>query len=264
MSQIVKKIYKKLFKPATRTTPYVCVVCNSKNISFNRIPDKYLKQFDNAGFEHSIFLFETLNILEYACSNCGSPDRDRLYGIYLNKLLANTQLDNYKVLDIAPTKNLSDYLLRHIPKENYRTADLFMEGVDDKVDLQNMDIYTDDQWDLVICSHVLEHVEDDQKALKEIYRVLKPGGKAILMAPINLGLDKSVEAEVNKNYTEIERWRHFGQEDHMRLYSKKDFVERIESAGFNLKQLDVSHFGTQVYSTNGLNERSVLYIGEKL
>jgi len=264
MSPSVKKIYKKLFKPNSSLTPFACSVCDTKNITFNRFPDKYLKQFDNAGFEHSIFLFETLNILQYACSNCGSPDRDRLYSIYLNTLFGNAQLDTYMVLDIAPTKILSEFLLKHIPKNNYRTADLFMEGVDDKVDLQNMDIYEDNLWDLVICSHVLEHVDDDIKALREIYRVLKPGGKAILMAPINLGLKESVEADVNKAYSEQERWRHFGQDDHMRLYSKKDFVNRIESVGFGLKQLDMSHFGAEKYKTYGLNEKSVLYIGEKI
>jgi ubiquinone/menaquinone biosynthesis C-methylase UbiE len=91
---------------------------------------------------------------------------------------------------------------------------------------------------LVICSHVLEHVPDDIQALSEIYRVLKKGGVAILMAPINLGLEKSFEAEKDKHYTVSERWKYFGQDDHERLYSKNDFIQRIKSVGFNLEEIE--------------------------
>lgn len=93
-------------------------------------------------------------------------------------------------MDIAPTEHLKNYLNSKVLAQNYRSADLFMKDVDDNVDIQAMDIYPDNSWDLVICSHVLEHVPDDIKALSEIYRVLKKGGVAILMAPINLGLEK--------------------------------------------------------------------------
>ena len=266
MAQLEKKVNRFLTKAGLikRKTPYSCSVCDQDNIYFNPLAQKYHRQFYNAGFIHSIYLFETLNIFDYACSNCNAPDRDRLYALYLNDIFSNTDTRTISLLDIAPTENLSQYLLRNIKRENYRTADLMMEGVDDKVDIQDMHIYKTDMWDFVICSHVLEHVKDDSKALQEIFRILKPGGKAILMAPINLGLDKSYESEPNKKYSEEERWRYFGQDDHERLYSKNDFISRIESAGFKLHQLDINHFGATTFTQYGISKKSVLYIGEKI
>ena len=262
MSYTLKKIYNKIFRVSPKT-PNECSVCGSTNVIFRPLPEKYFRAFDKAGFIHSIFLFETLNIFDYACSKCNAPDRDRLYALYFNEILSN-EVKNFMFLDIAPVAHLSEFLLKRIPRKSYRTADLLMEHVDDNVDIQNMSNYDDQSFDFVLCSHVLEHVENDIKALNELYRVLKPGGKSLLMAPINLGLEKSVEADLNKNYSEEERWKYFGQDDHLRLYSKNDFISRIESAGFNLKQLDINYFGPEVFKTYGINAKSVLYIAEKI
>lgn len=262
MRYILKKIYRQFFKSSPKT-PYKCSVCGNSNVEFKALPEKYLRAFDKAGFVHSIFLFETLNIFNYACSKCNAPDRDRLYALYLSELLKTAE-NNFMFLDIAPVTHLSDFILKYIPKKSYRTADLLMEGVDDNIDMQNMSVYNDNSYNFVLCSHVLEHVESDIKALKEIYRILKPGGKALLMAPINLGLKKSIEADLNKTYTEKERWRYFGQDDHLRLYSKNDFIDRIISVGFNLKPLDINHFGSETFKTYGINNKSVLYIAEKI
>lgn len=263
MHKIAKKIYQKVFKTNPKT-PYKCSVCGFNNITFKPLPEKYFRQLDDSGFIHSIFLFETLNLFNYACSNCNAPDRDRLYALYFNEYFKDLDINNFKLLDIAPVNHLSEFLLQFFPKKNYRTADLYMDGVDDKIDLQNMNIYEDNSWDFVLCSHVLEHVEDDVKALSEIHRILKPQGKAILMVPINLGLAQSIEADQTKTYTDIERWKYFGQDDHQRLYSKEDFISRIESVGFRLKQLDLNYFGEEVFKTYGINKKSVLYIGEKI
>jgi len=84
-----------------------------------------------------------------------------------------------------------------------------------------------------------------------------------LMAPINLGLEKSFEAEKDGQYTISERWKYFGQDDHERLYSKNDFIQRIKSVGFNLEELDKSYFGESVFKKYGISSGSVLYIGKK-
>lgn len=266
MKRFTKKIYKLLIKLKfiKKRTPYKCSVCNKDNIFFHALAQKYHRQFSSVGFIHSIYLFETLNLFEYACSNCNSADRDRLYALYFNKNLKGKDVSKIKLLDIAPTNTLRKYLLTHFKKKNYRTADLLMENVEDKVDVQNMSIYEDNTWDFIICSHVLEHVKDDKKALNELYRVLKPAGKAILMAPINLGLEKSFEADPEKNYSDEERWRYFGQDDHERIYSKTDFVERIKDSGFKLHQLDINYFGEKTFIQYGIDKKSVLYIGEKI
>lgn len=255
---LLRKIKRKLIAPKGN---FSCSICGKENVRLNPLPEKYWRTFAKEGFIHSIFLFETLNLFEYSCANCAASDRSRLYALYLDKFFEKSK--NAKVLDIAPTEHLKNYLNRHVQPQNYRSADLFMEDVDDNVDIQAMDIYPNDTWDLVICSHVLEHVPDDVKALSEIYRVLKKGGAAILMAPINLGLEKSIEAEKDRKYTISERWKYFGQDDHERLYSKNDFMQRIKSVGFELEELDVNYFGASVFKKYGINPKSVLYIGRK-
>jgi len=263
VTKFLKKVYRKAFN-LKQKTPYKCPVCATKNIRFNSLPEKYLRAFDRTGFVHSIFLFETLNIFQYSCSNCNASDRERLYAMYLSKEIFGNGSKEIKVLDIAPVQQLTAFLKKHLSDSNYRTADLFMKGVDDNIDIQHMDIYEDSSWDFVICSHVLEHVKNDEKALSEIYRVLKPGGRAILMAPINLGLNESVEAAPDKTYTEDERWKYFGQDDHERLYAKQDFIDRITNANFKVNQLGIDYFGEDLFKTFGIHKRSILYIGEKL
>jgi len=140
--------------------------------------------------------------------------------------------------------------------------DLFMAGVDDKVvDITNMSIYADNRFHLIVCSHVLEHIEDDRKAMAELYRVLNPAGFAIVMVPINLWLKEDFEDPVKT--TEAERWRYFGQNDHVRVYSKAGFVGKLTAVGFKVAQLGIDYFGAEVFERNGIHPRSVLYIARK-
>jgi glycosyltransferase involved in cell wall biosynthesis len=119
-----------------------------------------------------------------------------------------------------------------------------------------------DSFDALICSHVLEHVADDRQALSELYRVLKPGGWGILMVPIILTLE---EIDEDPQVTdEAERWRRFGQFDHVRLYNKSGFVDRVEAAGFVVRQLGMAYFGEAAFQQLGLTKTSVLYVAEKL
>ncbi|AUP78182.1 class I SAM-dependent methyltransferase [Flavivirga eckloniae] len=261
MFKILKKIKRKIKKPRGS---FSCSVCGTDAVNLMPLPQKYLRSFDKFGFVHSIFLFETLNLFNYSCEKCSSADRSRLMALYLTDYFNKNNADkSLSLLDIAPTKHLQDYFKKHIVSGKYRTADLAMEGVDDKIDIQDMKLYEDNTWDVIICSHVLEHVKNDQKAIDEIYRVLKEGGIAILMVPIILEIDKSVEADKNKSYTEAERWKYFGQEDHERLYSKSDFMERITNSGFKMNALDINYFGKEVYERFGISRTSVLYVVKK-
>src|SRR5438876_10959977 len=122
-------------------------------------------------------------------------------------------------------------------------------------------VYDDNRFDFFICSHVLEHVLDDRKALTEMYRILKPGGKGILMVPIVLTI-----SEIDEDPTvldEGERWRRFGQNDHVRLYSKEGFIERVANAGFTIHQYGKEFFGEELLTRNGITLKSVLYVVEK-
>ncbi len=143
---------------------------------------------------------------------------------------------------------------------DYKTADLMMGGVDYKVDMIDMP-FEGEIFDFFICSHVLEHVDSDDQAIKELYRVTKPGGCGILMAPIIVGLEKTVEDPTVKD--EVGRWRLFGQNDHVRLYAHGDYVNKIRSHGFRVEEFGEEYFGEEVFRLLGLKHTSILYVVNK-
>lgn len=261
IQKFLYRIKKKLLK--NRKT-FSCSVCGMHKVQMLPLSPSFIQAYKDHDFIFPIEQFETLNIKNYSCSNCGATDRSRLIALFVGNHLEKRNPKNFKFLDIAPANNLGNFLKNKLTQGSYRTADLFMENVDDKIDMQNMHQYQDNSWDAILCSHVLEHVKDDSKALKEMFRVLDKNGIAILLAPIVLNIDKSSEAVKGKNYTEAERWKFFGQDDHERIYSKQDFIERIENAGFKLHQLDNDHFGNDTFKKYGITKKSVLYIGEKI
>jgi predicted SAM-dependent methyltransferase len=136
-----------------------------------------------------------------------------------------------------------------------------MESVDIKVDLTKMDVFLDNTFDIFICSHMLEHIENDILALRELYRILKPGGWGILMVPICTSLGNSYEDSTK--VTPEERKMFFGQEDHVRVYAKQDFINKVKSVGFSLKEYKVKNFETGIFEKYGITPQSVLYIVEK-
>jgi ubiquinone/menaquinone biosynthesis C-methylase UbiE len=108
---------------------------------------------------------------------------------------------------------------------------------------------------------MIEHIEDDRQAMRELYRILKPGGWGIAMVPIQLDLEKTLEGLPISS--EGERWKYYGQNDHVRMYAKQDFISRLQDAGFEVKQFGEDHFGKDVFLLHGLHPRSVLYVVEK-
>lgn len=259
----MKKSLRNLYARLSLTFYHYCPVC--RNYVKNFVPlfifDRALKEdYEKYGFDITLLdSAETLNIDNYGCPVCAATDRDRLYAIYIKEKIKyiNKRLT---FIDFAPVESLSNFI-RSTNKFNYRTADLHSENVDDKVDIQQMDIYNGNSIDCFLCSHVLEHVKDDKKACHELYRILKPGGWAILMAPIFLSLDKTFE-DFNKT-SEAERIAFFGQKDHLRMYSKNDYTKMLENTGFKLSELSVDYFGKSEFKKFGINEKSVLYIVEK-
>ena len=242
--------------------PYFCPVCKENISHFDRLPYFYDDEMDKYGFVFSPFQFETLNRKKYLCSNCLTSDRNRLYTIFLNKKFEEISKLGKKItlLDIAPDVGLSSRVLKQ-DFIDYRSADMYMDNVDDKVDITDMNIYDDEKFDVIICSHVLEHVEDDRKAISELFRVMKKGGFGIMMVPIMLTLENDLE---NPEYNTIDlRWKYYGQDDHIRMYSKNGFINKLTSNGFKVNQLDINYFGEKEFDLHGINPRSVLYIVEK-
>jgi SAM-dependent methyltransferase len=179
--------------------------------------------------------------------------------LYLQQYFESVR-DRVELVEFAPTPPLRRFI-KKFPQVNYRSADLYSDDVEDKVDLTRMDIYSAGQFDFLISSHMLEHIEDDFAAMRELHRILKPGGAGIVMVPIDLSLNEVYENPALK--TEEERWKHFAQYDHVRLYSKEGFIRRLESVGFRVEQLGSDHFGSEKLEKAGIHRRSVLYVVHK-
>ncbi len=240
---------------------YRCPICQNQVNEFLPLSTLYIETLEKFGFPYSLDECETINREQYICPYCGASDRDRLYACYLDEKLSQYNADDkVLLLDIAPSQVLSHFIekFKHV---NHRTADLLVEGTDIVVDITNMPEIESDSYDILICSHVLEHVSDDKRALAELYRVLKPGGWGIIMVPIIL---TAAQIDEDPEVLDVaERWRRFGQDDHVRLYNKSGFIDRVESAGFTLHQLGVDYFDEPVFKQYGITRQSVLYVVEK-
>ena len=196
----------------------------------------------------------------YSCANCGASDRERLYALWIEQEIQKGRFfEHAHMIHFAPEPALSGKL-KHMGVFDYKTADLHMGGVDYNVDMMDLP-FDNDHFDFFICSHVLEHVERDDLAIRELYRVTKPGGAGILMAPIIVGLKKTVEHPSVKD--EAGRWRLYGQGDHVRLYAHDDYVNKILSHGFTVRELGEHYFGEDVFRALGLKRTSILYVVNK-
>ena len=198
------------------------------------------------------------------CPVCFSSSRTRLVHCYLAR---DSDLQSggqpRRVLHFAPERGLAEWLQR-VPSVQYIAADLAPERYPHssatKVDVTNIE-FPDSQFDLVICNHVLEHVPDDALAMREICRVLKPGGTAILQVPISHTLVRTLE---DPSVTDpVHRERVFGQWDHVRLYGP-DYLERLCQAGFLVDIVDpVQRWGAEAVVRLRLNAREKLFIARK-
>ncbi len=142
----------------------------------------------------------------------------------------------------------------------YHTGDLESPIADYHFDIHNIP-FEDNSYDFVMCNHVLEHVEDDIKAMQEIHRVLKPNGWAILQVPINPNFETTYE---DPSITDPkEREQHFGQYDHVRWHGK-DYGQRLEKGGFKVEALDyIQNFSEKEIEYMRLPKNEILYIARK-
>ena len=158
------------------------------------------------------------------CPRCRSLERHRLVWIYL-KLKTNFLKLKHNILYVAP-----EYCFRKkfasLKNIHYISVDLESPLAIKKMDVTDLE-FDDSTFDSIICLHVLEHVQDDKKAMREFFRVLKPGGWAILQVPV---LREKTFEDDTINTKEM-RLKYFGQDDHVREYGI-DFKERLEESGF--------------------------------
>jgi len=238
-----------------------CPVCQKFNAGFNPLPEFYKLNAEKYNFKYFSQVEMTAEDT-YSCRNCGASDRERLYAWWLSEVISKTVLTKkLRAIHFAPEPALSEFIKSKNLFCTYHTADLSMRDVDYTVDLLDLP-FENESYDFFICSHVLEHVTDDCKAISELYRITKGKGMGILMVPIVQQLPTTIEDPTILE--ESERWRLFGQYDHVRLYARNEFISRSISAGFSIVQFDALYFGLRIFTKLGLKLSSVLYVVTKL
>ncbi len=187
-----------------------------------------------------------------SCPACGSLERQRLLILYLANHFHVFTLP-FRVLHFAPEPCLYDRLKR-ASLLDYVTADIErMPMVDVQLDITEMP-WDNASFDLIICSHVLEHVEDDDSALREMRRVLRPSGKALLQHPIDPQRERTWESP--SIVDPAGRLEAFGQEDHVRRYGR-DFADRVAEVGFEVERVPlVDQLPSETVHRLGLRDRS--------
>jgi SAM-dependent methyltransferase len=164
------------------------------------------------------------------CPVCQSLERHRLLWLFFTRRTSLFEATPKRLLHVAPERAFARHFER-LAYLDYVTTDLFAQNVTVQMDICKLGCL-EESFDVILCNHVLEHIPDDRQAMRELYRVLKTGGWAVLLVPITV--QKTFE---DPSITDpAERERLFGQHDHVRRYGP-DYVHRLEEAGFAVKRI---------------------------
>lgn len=164
------------------------------------------------------------------CPSCGVLERHRLMVLYLRTRTPLFDGQPRRLLHVAPEPAIAR-ILCGLPNVDYLSADLSGDHVMVRMDLTNIE-YADGSFDAIVCSHVLEHIPDDSKAMKEMFRVLSPNGLAVIQVPI-YGRTTYEDFSITSDEGRLAA---FGQRDHVRKYGL-DLEDRLAVAGFHVRRV---------------------------
>lgn len=210
--------------------PLLCNVCQAHYQKM--IPDWPLPVDEPAIRNNQVIAGYAVNCI---CPNCGSTARERLVIACLPNCI---DLKDKDVLHFAPER----YVLPLLSKQSRVTAaDLQPELYRNRlrqIQYQNLMqlTFSDQSFDLVVANHILEHIPDDRKAMQEIFRVLKPGGHAILQVPYSDSLTSTIEEP--GIHDRARQSALFGQYDHVRIYAWHDYLHRLQQTGFSTRVME--------------------------
>lgn len=228
MKQLFKKILNTIPRPLLIRLSYLARPLLTLWLKGNRYTDpidgKSFRKFLPYGYEK-----QRDNVLSPSTL---SLERHRLLWLYL-KNETDFFSKPQKMLHFAPEQAFYKRFrsLKHL---DYTTTDLNSPLADVKADICQLP-FEDHSYDIIFCNHVLEHIPDDTKAMQELYRILKPGGTAILQIPQEL--DRATTFEDDSITDPIERAKIFGQYDHVRVYGR-DYFDKLRTIGFTVKEVN--------------------------
>ena len=251
MKYILKFLPRKfLIKYSFLITPILRIIFHGK---------KYTDPIDDSNYSKFLsYGYKTVR-KNALCPGTLSLERHRLLWLYLDRE-TNFLSSNLKVLHVAP-EQVFYKKFKKLKNWEYFTFDLNSPIADIKGDLTSTN-FKDESFDLIICNHVLEHIEDDKSALNEIYRILKYKGISILQVPMNVKRKNTFEDSSIKSKNQREKY--FGQYDHVREYGL-DFKDRVEQAGFEVEMINYStKISQDLVIKYGLMKDDLIPIGKKL
>lgn len=223
---------------------YTCNFCGSTYKKFvPEYPSKRIAMAINnneviAGFGENVY-----------CPNCMCKNRDRLILAVIQNFL-NFRKKN--VLHFSPERHLYNFLKDKVKVTTVDIMPGFYKNIDSGIsyaDATSLN-YPDNMFDVIIANHILEHIPQDIKAMRELQRVLKNDGVAILQVPYSKKLETTIEDIFIKDPAKQELL--FGQKDHVRIYAFKDYTKRLEMAGFKVKVLEPEFL--QQFEKNAIQE----------
>ena len=224
-----------VYRIAYQGTGKFCPVCEKQSRRFKPFGIEYTRE-------------------QAMCVHCGALERHRLVWLFLERWADVLTAPGKRVLHIAPEP--CEARIRRLVGKGYVSADRSDPTVDKHFDVTSIP-YPNGSFDFIYCSHVLEHVDDDRKALREFRRVLAPGGIALFLVPITA-------AETFEDFSirdPKDRELAFGQNDHVRRYGP-DFIDRLADAGFQVQMIQESEVANpDEIAVMGLEGAGELFLG---
>ncbi len=206
----------------------VCYLCKKRFRSFKKYRGGHKNKSDFSKLIQAV----GSDIDNFECMYCGCHDRIRHLFMYFDKLKLWETMRGDKILHFAPEPHLQEMIVKYRPSK-YIKGDLYPYSKDQiKIDITNIQ-FKNNTFDFVIANHVLEHIPNYMKAIKELHRVLKPGGVAILQTPYSDSLKYNFELSTIDSG--LLRLKYYGQEDHVRYFSGQQLLMSIEKVGFKSK-----------------------------
>jgi SAM-dependent methyltransferase len=211
-----------------RGNKYQCNICQTKLRKFILLPTKDL-----------------------LCPHCGSLPRTR--GLWN---LIHDKLHNKTILHFSPSPAIRQKINDQNHFKKYITTDYEGEFESDhEFDIENIDLESESV-DLIICYHVLEHIENDAQAIRELFRILRPEGNCYVQTPFKTG---EIYEDLSIKNPE-DRLKHYGQRDHVRIYSPEGLKERMQKEGFNI---EINEKNSDLHNYNGMKVSDIIVLASK-